>query len=202
MSRFYKFVRILCRLIVSVGFNVKAIGKENLKSDRKVMLCCNHQSFWDMPILIANTPYQIRFMAKKELFKNKLFTKVLLSLGLIPVNRGAADMSAIKNSMEALQTGVLGIFPEGTRRPLQKPETAKSGSALLALQTKSEILPVAINYNGKIRLFGRVNLNFGEPMKSEDYLPQEEKKALPKASIRKLSEDITNNIISLWEKIN
>lgn len=200
MSGFYRFVRALCKILVSVGFRVTVDGKENINSNRRVMICCNHQSFWDMPILIANTPYQIQFMAKKELFKNKLFTKVLLALGIIPVNRGAADISAIKTSIKALENGVLGIFPEGTRRALQKPSAAKSGAALLAMQTESEVLPMAINYNGKIRIFGKVNLNIGEPINVSSYLPAQEKKALPKIAIRTLSNDISNTITSLWEK--
>ncbi|MBQ0083824.1 MAG: 1-acyl-sn-glycerol-3-phosphate acyltransferase [Clostridiales bacterium] len=200
MNALYRFVRVLCIALVKIGFKVEVSGRCELENGVNVMLCCNHQSFWDMPILIANSPYKINFMGKKELFKNKLFTKVLRTLGVIPVNRGAADLAAIKMSGEALKSGVLGIFPEGTRRPLEKPEQAKSGAAMLALQSKAKILPAAINYNGRIKLFGKVNLNFAEPIDSSEYLPQEQKKALPKTAIRNLSNDISETIIKLWEK--
>lgn len=199
MSLLYGFVRVLCKIVVGVGFRVKVSGIENFLKGEKLLLCSNHQSFWDMPILIAVCPYQIHFLAKKEIFKHKIFVPLLLKLGLIPINRGASDIKAVKNSEQALENGVLGVFPEGTRRPLARPEKAKAGAALMAMHTGSEILPAAINYNGAIKLFGRVNVRFGEILSAENYMPENTAAALPKTAIRALSNTISEEIIKLWE---
>ncbi len=199
MNGFYKFVRVLAKIICCI-FRIKTDGAENFCKDKNVIICCNHQSFWDMPILIAKCPYQIHFMAKKELFKNKLFSKVLYSLGVFPVSRGAGDVSAIKTAISVTQNGVLGIFPEGTRRPLCRPDKPKAGAALVAIESRSDILPVAINYNGRIGVFARINLNIGKIIPVQNYLPADLSSKISRSALKELSNDITNSITELWDK--
>lgn len=201
MSFLYCVVKVICIIISKFAFRVKVNGIENLPKGKGFLICCNHQSIWDMAVLIAYCPFQINFMAKKEIFKNKLFSAVLLGLGIFPVSRGQGDLSAIKKAMELINEGkVVGIFPEGTRRPLQRPEKIKAGAALIALQTGADIVPAAINYNGKIKLFGKITLNVGTPFSSGQYINEESGESVSRTQLKALTKDIANNIIELWEK--
>ncbi len=200
MSFFYGFVRTLCIIVAGFGFRVKVEGLENIKPDTGYVLCCNHQSFWDMPILIAAIPVQIHFMAKKEIFKNKLFSAVLSALGIFPVSRGEGDLSAIKKSIKLVSDKkIVGVFPQGTRKPLESPEKIKAGSALIALQTKSDILPAALNFNGKIKLFGKVNLKIGKSFSAGNYIVEENSAGVPRKALKAITKDISKNLVELWE---
>ena len=145
MSRFYKTIVSILRPIVKVLFKIEVRGIENLKHGGKYLVCCNHQSFWDIVFLICVFPMQINFMAKKELFSFAPLGWIFKKMGAFPVNRAVGDVSAVKQAEDILNKGgVLGIFPEGTRYPLGAPHKAKAGAAMFALNTKASILPVAI----------------------------------------------------------
>ena len=59
--------------------------------------------------------YRLHFMAKEELFQNRLFGRILRALGAFPVNREGADIQAVKTAMKVIHEGEnLLIFPEGT----------------------------------------------------------------------------------------
>ncbi len=152
------------------GFKIKLIGKENEPKTGPVIVCANHISLADPLFIGLVLKREISFMAKAEIFKNKLFGKFLKSIGVIPVKRGAADLNAIKTALSVLKSGnVLGIFPEGTRN---SEDAAKGGVAMLAYKTKAQILPVAISIkDNKVKFFRRVTLVAGEaiPYDSLDY---------------------------------
>lgn len=154
------------------GFKIKLIGKENEPESGPVIICANHISMADPLFIGLVFKREISFMAKAELFKNKLFGRFLKSIGVIPVKRGEADIAAIKSALSVLKSGnVLGIFPEGTRNA-DADESAKNGAAMLAYKTKSKVLPVAISVkNNKVKFFRRVLIVAGEaiPYDALDY---------------------------------
>ncbi len=192
------FIKAVLNAFVSLFFRVETVGFENIKNGG-VMVCCNHQSLFDVVFLIAKFPFTVNFMAKQELFKNKLFGAILYKMGAFPVNREIGDVTAIKKAVDLLNKGnVLGIFPEGKRQPVGKPQKCKAGAALIALGTGSRILPVAINYTGKKRLFGRVIISVGEIIparKSECVKPQ-------KTELKEVTEAIYKGILKQWEIVN
>lgn len=154
------------------GFKIKFIGKEHEPKDGPLVVCANHISMADPLFLALVLKREVSFMAKAELFKNKLFGKFLRHIGVIPVKRGEADINAIKTALGVLKNGnVLGIFPEGTRNA-ESDEAAKNGAAMLALKTKANILPMAIIVkDNKVKFFRRVTVVAGEviPYDSLDY---------------------------------
>jgi len=106
-------------------------------------------------------------MAKKELFKNKLFGKFLGALGAFPVARGENDLSAIRTSFKLLaEDKALGIFPEGTRFHDGEMHALQNGVAMLALRGKSPVVPAYIE--GDYRLFRKMKLIVGEPVDLSD----------------------------------
>lgn len=163
MVLLYSVLKVIINFIFRILYRVKVIGIENVPLEGRFVLCANHANNLDPFFVSIAFPRQICWMSKKELFKNKLLAKLLLKLGVFPVDRGDVDISAIKKSLKILKNeGVLGLFPEGTRVKGFDISNAKPGVALLAYKSKSKIVPVNIDSN--YRFFNRVRITIGEPM--------------------------------------
>lgn len=158
-------------VFLRVLYRVEVEGLENVPMEGRLVICANHANNLD-PLLVSIVfPRQISWMAKKELFKNKVLGNILKKLGVFAVDRDSTDISAVKNSLRILKDGgVLGIFPEGTRVKGFDINNAKAGIGLLAAKSKSVVLPIYIDSNYK--LFKQVKLIIGKPID----LSQEESK--------------------------
>lgn len=169
---FYKVVKMILNLLLSIFFRFNVTGVQNVPLNDKFIICSNHASNWDPLFISIKFPRQVSWMAKKELFENKILSYLILKLGSFPVTRGDTDISAIKNSLKVLKNdGVLGIFPEGTRVQGFDIQNAKPGVALLTIKSKSRVVPIYIESNYKI--FNKVKINIGEPI---DYNMEDGKK--------------------------
>lgn len=160
---FYDLLSNLVYVLLSFIYRFEVVGKENIPMEGKLIVCSNHVNNLD-PILIAILfPRQIAWMGKKELFDNKILNVLLSKLGVFPVNRDQVDISAVKNSLKILKDErVLGIFPEGTRVKELNLDNAKSGVSLIAIRSKTPVLPVYIE--GSYKLFSKVKITIGKPL--------------------------------------
>ena len=95
----FKIVRVLVRLFLLFAFRIKVTGKENMPVDGGAVVVINHRSNWDVVIAGIASPRQLGFMAKSELFKNKLLGGLITALGAFPVQRGKGDIGAIKAAL-------------------------------------------------------------------------------------------------------
>lgn len=157
---FYNFVKNFVGFFVKIIYRVEVYGVENIpQANERLIICGNHKNILDPVTISAIFPRQIFWMAKKELFNNKLFGGFLRKLGAFPVDREGNDLKAIKNALKILKDGeVLGIFPEGTRVKEIDYTKIKSGIALIAQKTNSEVLPVFIE--GDYKPFRKVKVHF------------------------------------------
>lgn len=159
--------------VIRLFMRVRVVGKENIPSeDTPLVLCCNHISNWDPIFLIVAHPKRhVHFMAKAELFSNRLFSWFLgEQIGAFPVRRGTGDMSAIDTAKRLVnERKLMGIFPEGTRSKDGKLLRPKSGAALIVAQTGASVLPAAIvTRDQRVRLFQRVTVVYGKPLSPEE----------------------------------
>lgn len=156
---FYKIVLTILKFLVFLIFDLKVHNKENLDNTEGVIICGNHISMIDPVILAVSSKREIHFMGKKELFDNKILSFIFRNLGAFPVDRKGVSLSAIKSSLNVLNnSGILGIYPEGTRIKNGYDENnAKPGIALIANKAKVKIIPVYVKgpykFRGKIELF-------------------------------------------------
>lgn len=128
------------------------------------MLCPNHSSFLDVPMIVIGFPvgYKVQAMGKESLFKLPIIGWYLKKAGAFPVKRGENDIGAIKKSITALKNGFnMVVFPEGTRVKHPGDEAAKGGCVMIAIRTKSPLVPVYIEHDK--RLFRKSRVIFGEP---------------------------------------
>ena len=165
----YKTLRFIVGIIFRIIYRIEIVNKDNIPKEGRFLLCSNHISIFDPIILSIIVPREIAWMGKKELFENKLLAKLFYKLGVFPVDRNEAELSTIKHAMKLLKNeGILGIFPEGTRVKEMDIENAKPGVALIAIKTKSPILPVYIE--GTYKPFSKVKVHFGHTFEfSETY---------------------------------
>jgi len=135
------FFGVLCRLF----FRVTIVGRK-IPATGPVILAPVHRSFIDFLIVGTTlTKRKVHFMAKDDLWNNKLLGSFLYSFGAFPVNRDGADRLALDRAQAVLERGdVLILFPEGTRRSGPKIENLHEGAAFLAARTGAPILPIGI----------------------------------------------------------
>lgn len=145
--------------------------------ERGKVFVANHASMLDPALLMAISNAHrcvLRPLYKGEFGSHKFVTWFFARVGAIPINRGTADMKAIRRAVNALKRGenVL-VFPEGTRiwDPHERPELF-GGFAVIAQMAGSDVVPVAIDGSERInpnksRLISRpsrVYVRYGEPI--------------------------------------
>ncbi len=164
--KLYRNYRIAYRLIapvVSLLYPLRIHHPERLP-DGPMVICATHSKLVDpilLMILLSIRRFP-RFLSKKELFSIPVIGAFLRWIGMIPVERGKADISAIRTALGVLkEKGIIGIFPEGTRVQEEHAAEAKTGAVMLASRTGVPILPVWMPR--KKGIFRRVDVVVGEP---------------------------------------
>lgn len=168
---FYQWIYNTLEPAVSALYRIEAHGVENIPADGAIV-ASNHTSFADVLVISAAAKRQVRYMAKKELFKIPLLAPLIKALGAYPVNRGGPDVSSIKRTIELIEGGeLIGIFPQGHRYGGQDPRTTeiKAGIGMITYRTKAPVVPVFLDgRSGKTRMFRKNVITFGEPIRFEE----------------------------------
>ncbi|PYQ35175.1 MAG: hypothetical protein DMF55_07925 [Acidobacteria bacterium] len=145
---FLRFARGWARSVLAVaGVPVRVLHGDRLEREKSCIVVANHESFCDILVLLANLPMQVRFLAKRSIFRVPVLGWSIAAAGFVPVDRedrsrGAATVEA---ALERLEGGrSLVIFPEETRTSTGELLPFKRGAAHLALRTGLPILPVAL----------------------------------------------------------
>lgn len=161
---------IVCRGVYMIWYKLvyrlEVYGKENVPKGNKYIVCANHLSSLDPPLMCAVMPRRVSFMAKKELFEKPLMCWWMDWLGAFAVNREKLGASTIKTATSIKKTNwVLGLFPQGTRGETGVIKDVSKGFANLARITKCDVLPVGIvgtNEKKKFPFTGKIIVKIGE----------------------------------------
>ena len=165
----YYVAIFLVKIWYAIMFKVEIIGKENIPETGNGVICSNHYSNYDpvsTAIYLDRLPH---YIAKKELFKNKLFSWVLDQLGVFPIDRKVSmDMKAVKTAIKLLKEGkIVGIFAEGRRVKAGEDVAAKAGVALFAMKGNAPVIPCAISGTYKFR--SKLTIRYGEPLTLDEF---------------------------------
>ncbi|MGP4041354.1 lysophospholipid acyltransferase family protein [Gracilibacillus sp. D59] len=188
---FYQFAKTVVKMVLQPKYKVKKVGIDNIPKEGPVIICSNHISNYDPPIVGITCPRPIHFLAKEELFKNKIFAFILNNVNAFPIKRGMKDRNALRKGLEVLKEGnVLGLFPEGTRSKNGEIKRGLAGAGFFALRSKATVIPCAIvgSYKSKEPLI----VIYGKPV---DLEPLKEKKA----SAQEVTDAIMNEIKKIKE---
>jgi 1-acyl-sn-glycerol-3-phosphate acyltransferase len=166
-------------ILKSIGIKPEVHGLENIEPNRPYIYAANHQSAFDIFVLLAVLPPKIRFLAKKELFSIPLFGPALGKSGSLPIDRSnrQAAMKSIELAAQAVRNGrSIIIFPEGTRSENAEMLPFKKGGFVLAIKSGQPLMPVSISGARAIlpRGWGRVHpgpikVVFGRPIRTDTY---------------------------------
>jgi 1-acyl-sn-glycerol-3-phosphate acyltransferase len=145
----HRIARIWSSTILCVsGINVKVKGLKNIDPSKPYIYMANHQSNFDIPVLLAYMPLQFRWLAKTELFKIPLFGLAMKRGGYIPIDRSdfRAAILSLKKAAETIRKGTsVIIFPEGTRSTDGQIRDFKKGGFIMAIDSQVPIVPVIIH---------------------------------------------------------
>lgn len=190
----YKFAKTVVAILFFPLYRIKVIGKENVPKQGPVIICSNHISNLDPPVVGITSPRDIYFMAKEELFNKPILGRLLLGIQAFPVKRGLADRNALRKGLKILENGdTLGLFPEGTRSKTGKLGKPLAGAGFFALKSNATIVPCAII--GPYKPSKRLTVIYGKPMDMEYYRST-------KSSAKDTAEAIMAEIEKVIEKHN
>ena len=160
-----------------LGLQFDFEGEENVPRKGGAILAINHVSYLDFAITgTAALPAgrYVRFMAKKEIFDNKLAGPLMRGMHHINVDRSNGSASFVA-ALRALKSGeIIGIFPEGTISTSFEIKGLKSGAVRLAMGAGVPIIPTIVWGSQRIWTKGvkrnlhrkkfPVTVCFGEPI--------------------------------------
>ena len=149
-------------------YRLEVHGLENVPKDNRYIVCPNHLSTLDPPLMVAVMPRSVSFMAKKELFDIPFLRWWIDWLGAFAVNRESLGPSTVKTVQTIRESNwVLGMFPQGTRGIPGEIRGVTKGFAGLAKLTKCDILPVGIIGSNEVKrcpFTGKIIVNIGKPI--------------------------------------
>ena len=130
-----------------LGLKLTVKGQENIPTEGGAIIAINHVGYLDFALagtaLLPSKRY-VRFMAKKEIFDNKIAGPLMRGMHHISVDRSSGSSSFVA-AMRALRSGeFIGIFPEGTISTSFEIKEIKSGAVRLAMGAGVPIIPVIV----------------------------------------------------------
>ena len=153
-NNIHKIANLWAKILLLIcNTKVEIIGKENILRGKPQIFMANHQSDFDILIVLAHIPGQFRWLVKKELFHIPVFGAAMKSAGYIELDRNNRE-----KAMQSLDQAALSIregksimaFPEGTRSRLGEIKPFKQGTFYLAIKSGVPIVPISIIGSGEI----------------------------------------------------
>jgi len=176
----FAVMRIWSSCLLAASFvRVETRYAPELEPGKSYVFLCNHQSLFDIPVLIATCPGQIRMVAKRSLFLIPLFGWAMKASGFISVDRG--DRSTARQTFSAAIARLRGgtsilLFPEGTRSLTNTLLPFQRGGFLLALKIGLPIVPVGIRGSREVQgrgswaiRPGTAVISYGAPIPAAEY---------------------------------
>jgi len=163
-----------------LGAKVKTTGLENLDQEKSYVFTANHESHLDTPAIYWQYPKMLYFIAKAELKKAPIVGWFIALSGMLFVDRSNSEKAKISlaKAAEMIQNGKNIIsFPEGSRTKTGEIGRFKKGLFQLAIDAKTDVVPVTISGareiwpSGTYRTqSGLISIHFGKPVKYEQYI--------------------------------
>ncbi len=178
----FRTIIVKCFLLAfKVLYKIERVDIENIPKEGAYVLISNHIHWKDPLIYAAGIKRNFYAIGKEELFSSKIKALIMKNLAIIPVKRDgtSGNQGSLLTAIRKLNEGnLLLIYPEGTRMGLYKGIKPKKGAALLALEAKVPIIPMAIV--GSFKPFSKVKFKIGKPIDISNYYPKDGQKVNPR----------------------
>jgi 1-acyl-sn-glycerol-3-phosphate acyltransferase len=164
----YRTVGPLGRWLMMAVWRLKVSGLEHVPASGAVIIASNHISFIDPPLVgwAALPVRSLRYLAKMELFRIPLLGWFMRNVGCIPLDRGRADIGAVRTALDVLGRGRgLLVFPEGTRSKDGRPGRPRGGVGFLAGKSGAPVIPARVVNTDRLLRLAPLEVRFGEPLR-------------------------------------
>jgi long-chain acyl-CoA synthetase len=202
----YSVSRVL-QIVALDRFHLRVIGIEKLPTTGAFLICSNHQSYLDPPILASVLPPEVfdRVFAvgTSEIFGKGFMRRLARSLRIVVVDPDANLIPAMRAGAFGLRQGrALILYPEGERSIDGTPKVFKKGAAILSIHLQAPIVPVAIHgffqawpRNQSFQGFAPLRIELGDPI-----IPPPENEASEEA-YQQLTDNLKRRIVEMWERM-
>ena len=172
----YSLLRTFARLIAVTFYRLRCEGREHWPATGGGLVCSNHQSMLDPPLVGMTCPRQMNYLARDTLFKVPILKHVIAFLDAIPIDREGSGLSGLKETMKRLRAGELVlIFPEGTRTYDGELLPLKPGFCSVARRSRVPLIPVGMDgayqawpRSSPLPLPGKLAVVIGRPITLEE----------------------------------
>jgi 1-acyl-sn-glycerol-3-phosphate acyltransferase len=142
----YSAIRLAAQFIALCFFGLRVRGRELWPRAGGGLVCANHQSNFDPPLVGLTCGRHMNYLARDTLFRIPLLKQLITFLDAIPINREGLGLGGIKETLRRLKAGELVlIFPEGTRTHDGGVAQLKPGFISLARRSRVPLIPVGID---------------------------------------------------------
>jgi 1-acyl-sn-glycerol-3-phosphate acyltransferase len=142
---FYEAAYVVSAAAMTLGFSLRTEGRENMPRQGPALLIANHQSYLDPVLVGLASRRHLCFLARKTLFHNPLFARLIYRLNAVPIDQEGVGKEGIRTIENQLRRGqAVVVFPEGERTADGQVHPLKPGIHLLIRRTKAPIVPVGI----------------------------------------------------------
>lgn len=180
--------RLVCSPLIPI-YRVKRLTPTGEKYRGRIrggaILAANHSSFSDTFVIGVSVWYRrMFFLAAEVVMRTKLRNWLLRGVGAVRIDREAADIEAIRKSVDLLKEGyLLAVFPQGGITQGDGVGALKSGAVLIALQAGVPLIPMHLC--PKKHWYSRRTVVIGEPINPRDLI---QKKFPSTADIERVSQ--------------
>jgi len=171
---------------------IVVIGKDKIPGNKAIVFAPNHQNALSDPMaVLLNTPYQPVWLARADIFKNKTAARFLKFIKIMPVYRIRDGKDQLANNDKTFEESIkvlkshkaLALFPEAAhsgKRQMLIHKKAVPRIVFMAEEKSKEnidihIVPTGIYYSSYWKFNRTVIVNFGDPIRVNDYLELYEK---------------------------
>jgi 1-acyl-sn-glycerol-3-phosphate acyltransferase len=161
-----RFVKVFFTIANRLLYRVEYIHPDKFPTAGPVIIASNHQHTFDVSVIHCKVKPWVYWVSKKELTDIPVLGRLIMKMGVMPVDRNRHDMSVARSMFENIkQDHVIGIFPQGTR--IKNPDMIekvipKTGTVHFAIKAGIPIIPVGIK--GTYKLFSKIQVHVGDPI--------------------------------------
>ncbi len=194
---------------------------QNIPKNQPIVLAPNHQNaLMDALVFVCNTPFQIVFMARADIFKGRILIHFLRFLNIMPIYRIRDGIDNVRRNEEVFEKTLqvfrnklnpIGMFPEGNHGDKRRLRPLVKGIFRMTLQAQEDykeedgvkIIPIGLDYGHYSNFRTTLLINIGKPIEvSEYYKTYEEDKVKAINELKdRLSIEISKLMIDVQNEI-
>ena len=156
-------------------YGLRVVGRENWPASGGGLVCANHQSMFDPPLVGLTCPRRMNYLARDTLLRVPILAPLIKFFDTIPIDREGGGLAGLKETLRRLKAAELVlIFPEGTRTRDGEVAPLKPGFIAVARRSRVPLIPVGLDgayqawpRTARFPRLGRLAVVIGPPITAE-----------------------------------